>query len=223
MIPQIKCQVRKIGSGDCAMGSGSIGYVMFRACAMSVTISPLLLALREGTRACHEGLEARLPFFSEGFDRAAYAHLLGAYHGFHAPLDILLAEYQGTERNKTPALSRDLGALAIDIEALPLCHALPRIDDEASALGVMYVLEGSTLGGQVLKRAMAERLGIDADNGGAFLDIYGAHTGARWRSFLDRLAGADPEPASQARTVKAAVETFTCFERWLEERRVLVC
>ncbi|BCJ07949.1 biliverdin-producing heme oxygenase [Pseudomonas sp. RtIB026] len=223
MIPQIKCQVRKIGSGGGAMGSGSIGCVMFRACAMSATVSPLLLALREGTRACHEGLEARLPFFSEGFDRAAYARLLAAYHGFHAPLDTLLAGYQAAERNKTPALSRDLSALAIDVEALPLCHALPRIDDEASALGVMYVLEGSTLGGQLLKRAMAERLGIDADSGGAFLDVYGAQTGARWRSFLARLAGADPEPAAQARTVKAAVETFTCFEQWLEERRVLAC
>ncbi|QXH58324.1 biliverdin-producing heme oxygenase [Pseudomonas maumuensis] len=190
---------------------------------MSVTVSPLLLALREGTRACHQGLEARLPFFSAGFDRAAYARLLAAYHGFHAPLDTLLAEYQTAERNKTPALSRDLGALAIDAQALPVCHALPRIDDEASALGVMYVLEGSTLGGQVLKRAMAERLGIDTDSGGAFLDIYGAQTGARWRSFLQRLAAADPQPAAQARTVAAAVATFTCFEQWLEARRVLVC
>ena len=190
---------------------------------MSATVSPLLLALREGTRACHQRLEARLPFFSEGFDRAAYADLLGAYHGFYAPLDLLLGAYQSAERHKTPTLSRDLGALAIDIEALPRCHALPRIDDEASALGVMYVLEGSTLGGQVLKRAMAERLGIDADNGGAFLDVYGPLTGARWRSFLERLAAATPEPTAQARTVEAAVDTFICFEQWLEERRVLAC
>ncbi len=150
----------------------------------TTTPSPLLLALRQGTRDCHKMLEARLPFFSPSFDSADYRRLLQAYYGFHFPLEHCLSDYQGRERHKAPTLARDLLALGLseaDVGALPLCQALPAIHDEASALGVMYVLEGSTLGGQVLKRAMAERLGIGHDSGAAFLDVYGERTGeASW-------------------------------------------
>lgn len=190
---------------------------------MPDTTSPLLLALREGTRTCHKGLEQRLPFFSEGFDLPAYRCLIEAYHGFHAPLDAALTGYQGAERRKAPALVKDLRALNLarhDIDALPLCPTLPRIDSEACALGVMYVLEGSTLGGQVLKRAMAERLGIDADSGAAFLDVYGPETGANWRAFLQRLAEASV--STQAQSVDAAIATFECFEQWLDQKGVLL-
>ncbi|MBH3413787.1 biliverdin-producing heme oxygenase [Pseudomonas putida] len=188
----------------------------------TTTPSPLLLALREGTRDCHKSLEARLPFFSPSFDSADYRRLLQAYYGFHLPLEHCLSDYQGRERHKAPTLVRDLLALGLseaDIGALPLCQALPAIRDEASALGVMYVLEGSTLGGQVLKRAMAERLGIGHDSGAAFLDVYGERTGSYWRSFLERL---DRAPAAeQAVTVQAAIDTFTRFEAWLDHRGVL--
>lgn len=191
----------------------------------TTTPSPLLLALREGTRDCHKALETRLPFFSPGFDSAAYRRLLQAYYGFHAPLEQQLSDYQGPERRKATTLARDLLALDLseaDISALPLCQALPAIHDEASALGVMYVLEGSTLGGQVLKRAMAERLGIGHDSGAAFLDVYGERTGSYWRSFLERLGKAPAVATAQATTVQAAIDTFTRFEAWLGERDVLI-
>ncbi|MFJ2982017.1 MULTISPECIES: biliverdin-producing heme oxygenase [unclassified Pseudomonas] len=186
--------------------------------------SPLLLALREGTRDCHKSLEARLPFFKTDFDIAAYRRLIQAYYGFHAPLETRLGEYQEARRAKTSALVLDLQALelsAADIDALPLCQALPAISNEASALGVMYVLEGSTLGGQVLKRAMAERLGLGPTLGTGFFDVYGALTGNYWRIFLDRLGQASCAPAAQAATVQAAIETFQCFEHWLGQRKVL--
>ncbi|MFK0312536.1 biliverdin-producing heme oxygenase [Pseudomonas sp. NPDC090233] len=186
--------------------------------------SPLLLALREGTRDCHKSLEARLPFFDTDFDVAAYSRLIQAYYGFHAPLEACLGEYQEPLRAKTPALTLDLQALqlsAADIDALPLCQALPTIRNEACALGVMYVLEGSTLGGQVLKRAMAERFGMGPATGTGFFDVYGALTGNYWRDFLDRLGQASTAPAAQAATVQAAVETFQCFEHWLGQRNVL--
>ncbi|MGF6391907.1 biliverdin-producing heme oxygenase [Pseudomonas plecoglossicida] len=191
---------------------------------MPASPSPLLLALREATLACHKSLEVRLPFFDTGFDTAAYSRLLQAYYGFHTPLEARLGTWQEPVRAKTPALTQDLQALklsASDIDTLPLCQALPAINDEASALGVMYVLEGSTLGGQVLKRAMAERLGLRPGSGTSFLDVYGAQTGRYWRDFLERLGQASTAPATKAATVQAAVDTFTCFENWLGQRNVL--
>lgn len=187
--------------------------------------SPLLLALRTGTHDCHKALERRLPFFREGFDTHAYRRLLAAYYGFHAPLELRLGHYLAGERLKSPALVRDLFALGLseaDIDGLPLCQTLPSIDDAARALGVMYVMEGSTLGGQVLKRAMTERLGLGPDDGTGFLDVYGTMTGSYWRAFLEQLGQAPSAPAEQAATVQAAIDTFCCFERWLERCGVLL-
>ncbi|WP_295488068.1 biliverdin-producing heme oxygenase [uncultured Pseudomonas sp.] len=187
--------------------------------------SPLLLALRQGTHACHKTLETRLPFFSDAFDLHAYRRLVAAYHGFHAPLEARLSDYQDDDRHKAPTLRRDLQALGLtvaQIDALPLCRDLPTITDHAHALGVMYVLEGSTLGGQVLKRAMAQRLGIDADSGGGFLDVYGSATASRWRSFLQRLEQAPTSPAAVADSVACAVATFECFAQWLDTCQVLL-
>ncbi|MFB4392856.1 biliverdin-producing heme oxygenase [Pseudomonas sp. LS_1] len=193
------------------------------SCAPQHPPSPLLLALRAGTQSSHKALEQRLPFFDARFDLHGYRALMQAYYGFHAPLETLLVGHQESARNKTPALTRDLQALglsAAQIDALPLCSALPVVADEACALGVMYVLEGSTLGGQVLKRAMAERLGLDANNGGAFLDVYAGATGANWRRFLERLGTAPA--SSQDAAVQAAIATFERFEQWLDDRGVLL-
>lgn len=191
--------------------------------------SLLLTALRQGTGPCHKALEDRLPFFDERFDRCAYQRLMTAYYGFHAPLEQALGGFlpalDQPRRAKTPALALDLQNLGLtpaQIDALPLCSALPRITDQAQALGVTYVLEGSTLGGQVLKRAMAERLTLGAHNGGAFLDVYGAQTGSLWRAFLEILEQAPDSPADQARVAQAAIDTFTCFERWLDSQEVLL-
>jgi heme oxygenase len=60
------------------------------------------------------------------------------------------------------------------IARLPQCQTLPVIDSGPTCLGVLYVLEGATLGGQILRREIASRLRLDADNGAAFLDVYGA-------------------------------------------------
>ena len=170
-----------------------------------------------------------MPFFSAGFDLAAYRNLLMAYHGFHAPLERrlspFLAELDQPRRAKAPALLRDLHALGLtpaETDTLPECQMLPAVTCEASALGVMYVMEGSTLGGQVLKRVMAERMGVDQASGGAFLDVYGTETGSLWRGFLLFLDRYRASPEEQARTVQAAIDTFASFERWLEAREVLL-
>ncbi|PWB35320.1 biliverdin-producing heme oxygenase [Pseudomonas sp. SDI] len=192
-------------------------------------VPAILAALRLGTADLHRRLEARLPFFSAQLDRDYYRRLLMAYYGFHAPLEQALAAHVGAldpaRRAKTPTLIRDLQALGLapaQIAALPRCEVIPLIRCEDSALGAMYVIEGATLGGQVLKRAMAERLHIDAGNGGAFLDVYGQATGPLWRSFLGFLASAVTRPQQHEVVVAAAIDTFSSFERWLDAQEVLL-
>ncbi|TFY91007.1 biliverdin-producing heme oxygenase [Pseudomonas nabeulensis] len=200
--------------------------------AHDVGVPSLLEALRTGTALLHVALEKRLPFFCERLDAGWYQRLLQAYYGFYAPMEAALSDsglipdgFDPVLRVKTPTLLGDLYALGLDeaaITALPRCAELPIFDTPAACLGALYVLEGATLGGQVLRREMAQRLDINADNGGAFLNVYGAETGRRWKDFLDYLGSQPLDACAKERAVLAARSTFSCFEQWLDSQEVLL-
>jgi heme oxygenase len=202
-----------------------------QAKAREVYVPPVLQDLRAGTAELHIALEKRLPFFSDTLDTQAFVRLMQAYYGFYLPLenallrsDAMPADFELTPRLKAPTLCTDLHALGMSAEALqnlPQCQPLPVIDSSAACLGVLYVLEGATLGGQILRREISSRLGLEADNGAAFLDIYGAATGRRWRDFIEYLGSRPMSAAERAAVVTAAQTTFSCFEHWLESREVL--
>jgi len=64
-----------------------------------------------------------------------------------------LPDYES--RRKLPLLSQDLvalGASAEELDRLPRCQGLPACDEPAAAMGYLYVMEGATLGGQMLLR-----------------------------------------------------------------------
>lgn len=192
----------------------------------------LIQALRAETAELHVTLEKRLPFFSEQLDLDLYRRLMAAYYGFYQPLEQRLHVLELTPigldqslRIKLPVLRADLTALGLDdaaIEALPICPELPRIDSRAAALGVSYVLEGATLGGQILRRQVAEQLGLDASSGAAFLNVYGELTGRRWKDFLQYLDDRNLGDAQTLEATRAARATFTYFEHWLDSQEVLL-
>ncbi|WP_339538748.1 biliverdin-producing heme oxygenase [Pseudomonas sp. RA_15y_Pfl2_54] len=196
-----------------------------------VYVPPVLQDLRAGTAELHIALEKRLPFFSDALDVPAFKRLIQAYYGFYLPLesalrdsDAIPADFDLSPRLKAQTLHSDLKALGdcgAAIDSLPMCQRLPLIDSSAASLGVLYVLEGATLGGQILRREIASRLGLEAQNGAAFLDVYGAATGRRWREFIEYLGSRPMPTAEREAVVLAAQNTFSCFERWLDSREVL--
>ncbi|MCF4994686.1 biliverdin-producing heme oxygenase [Pseudomonas syringae] len=200
--------------------------------ARDVHVPLVLQDLRAGTAELHIALEKRLPFFSDTLDTNAFRRLVEAYYGFYRPLESVLrdsgaipADFDLAQRFKTPTLQADLKALGVPAERLtqlPMCVQLPAIDSSAACLGVMYVLEGATLGGQILRREIASRLNLEADNGAAFLDIYGAATGRRWRDFIDYLGSRPLDAAERQAVVTTAQSTFACFEHWLDGQEVLL-
>lgn len=196
--------------------------------AREVYVPPVLQDLRAGTAELHIALEKRLPFFSDTLDINAFKRLMQAYYGFYQPLEQALLDsglipddFDLTPRLKAATLYADLQTLGAASTTLPMCRELPLISASAASLGVLYVLEGATLGGQILRREIAARLNLDADNGAAFLDIYGAATGRRWRDFIEYLGSRPLDAAERAAVVVAAQTTFSCFERWLESQEVL--
>jgi len=192
----------------------------------------LIQALRAETAQLHVALEKRLPFFSERLDLDWYRRLMAAYYGFYQPLEqrlhkpaLIPTGLDQSLRIKRPVLQADLATLGMDaaaIEALPVCRQLPRIDSHAAALGVSYVLEGATLGGQILRRRVAEQLGLDASSGAAFLNVYGELTGRRWKDFLQYLDDRNLGESQTLEVTRAARATFTHFEHWLDSQKVLL-
>jgi heme oxygenase len=188
--------------------------------------------LRDGTRDHHARAEACLPFLAPTLDRAGYAAALAALLGFHAPLESALATapwsrvgLDWSRRRKTALLVTDLERLGWSgaaVAALPRTR-VPRPRSLATALGCAYVVEGSTLGGQLLRRHVARTLGLGTDDGCAFLSAYGADVGPMWRAFVAALEiGVAREGCDPDEVLAAARTTFDALADWLTARLVPV-
>ena len=79
----------------------------------------------------------------------------------------------------------------------------------ASLLGALYVLEGSTLGGQVIARRLNHIIGHDGVVATRYLNAYQAQTLTQWqvlRQLLDDVGHAHPQMADLV--VLGAMATF---------------
>ena len=95
------------------------------------------------------------------------------------------------------AIARD--ATDLDIRLTPAKTSIMPFDDQSALFGALYVLEGSTLGAQVLK-SRAAALGMRDDFGARHLAVMTQGL-SHWRSFLhqlDDIERFDIEYAAQA-------------------------
>jgi len=183
--------------------------------------------LRQVTNDLHLSVERHFDLPGRHWTRDSYRRLLERLWGFHAPLEVALArlDWQGTvivpgERCKRAWLEADmlhLGMNPASIAGLEMCHNLPAIRNMHDGLGALYVLEGSTLGGQVILRALQTALNISPLAGGRFFASHDKATGAMWRSYLDALEEAGAAPTAAGAIERAALATFTAFDRWFDE------
>jgi heme oxygenase len=185
---------------------------------------PLLERLRRETSSLHGALENSLDLLRPGMTLAAYRTLLEGFYGFYAPWETKVAgEIDGVlprfseERRKTPLLERDLQFLQSEFDVIPRCLALPDTSSLPGVLGTLYVLEGSTLGGQVLTRHFLKQFGVSPAQGCSFFSSYGEAVGQRWRAFCERLA-AYSAPETDSSIVHSAAETFRLLGGWLGRR-----
>jgi heme oxygenase len=84
-------------------------------------------------------------------------------------------------------------------------------------LGTMYVLEGATLGGQFISRAVGQRFGFDQKKGCRFFSSYGPEVGSMWRCCGEVVRQQMNSSADADRFVAYATLTFSTFAQWLKE------
>ena len=171
--------------------------------------------LRSGTSAAHATLEdtTLMRAFVSGADDLGYARdYLTRQYRLHLSLESTLAAVVPTDVAtlrlvKSDWLAEDLRRVdaPISTEAVPM----PQVDTWASAVGAMYVVEGSTLGLQKVRRQLLAAGSTGWQVESRFVRGYGEATAARWREFLQltELLPADQWPVA----VAAAQGTFEAF------------
>ncbi len=167
---------------------------------MSISV---LDRLRAATSKAHRELEGRLNIIERLSAPGGKQTLVPRYYGMHLAAERAawpwLTSMAGLDiegRSRLAVIEADLTAL--HIAKFDNFAKLPSIEGPGEALGLMYVLEGSTLGGKMIRKTLSAR-GRDL-TGLNFLDPYGSRTGTRWRDFigvLEREAAGDSAAAER--------------------------
>lgn len=95
-----------------------------------------------------------------------------------------------------------------------------KVTDLAAALGYMYVIEGSMLGGQVLLRQVKKKLGFDENHGASFFGGYGADTGKYWKRFLDKFCDYIVNSNCETAAINGSVKAFEDIRLYFGESSV---
>jgi len=183
----------------------------------------VLRRLRTETAAEHQAVEGVLDLLDPELTHDRLVTALTRMHGFWQAAEAGLDAWAGVDpadaaevdwpsRRRTSLFAADLAALgAAPAADLP---ALSPVADTDEALGRLYVLEGSSLGGVLIDRHLAALPQFAGTGRLSCFSPYGERTGAMWHA-LRTVTRARVEGGGDAdRLVGAARETFGTLARW---------
>ncbi|QII30316.1 biliverdin-producing heme oxygenase [Stenotrophomonas maltophilia] len=171
------------------------------------------LRLKAATRDSHGALDKRIMAGDIFADRSNFARFLRVQYRFHRSIDALYASPALDALLPDLAERRRLQQVRSDLQDLE--QALPGEDITAlgndlplpTALGWLYVAEGSNLGGTVLYK-MAAALGLDRDFGARHLAAHPDGAARHWREFTAALDAVVLSPAQEQEVIDAADAAF---------------
>jgi len=183
----------------------------------------VLRRLRAETAAEHRAVEDTLDLLSPALTRDRLVVVLTRMHGFWLAAEASLDAWAAAEpadatgvdwpsRRRAALFATDLAALgATGRSARP---ELPAVEDTDAALGRMYVLEGSSLGGVFIDRHLATLPQLAAVGRLSAFSPYGEQTGAMWHAFRTATRARIAGGGNADRLVAAARETFGALAGW---------
>ncbi len=184
----------------------------------------VLRDLRTATAAEHERVETALALLDPHLDRDRLVQVLGRLHAFWRAADAGLDGWAARHPADAAALRWDrrrrAGVYAADLAALgasPVADDVPALPDVAGtgeALGRLYVMEGSTLGGTFIDRHLATLPALAGAPRLRAFSPYGEDTGAMWAAFRRATRRHVAEGGDAARVVAAARGTFAVLADW---------
>ena len=188
-----------------------------------------LQQLRRDTAADHDAVESAVPLMTADLTLDQYISVLRRFHNVVCAWDNWAARHAPTDLQESVAARRRCTLLSRDLEHLQtgpirttdasvLIEQFQKISQQhsparAAFLGMMYVIEGSTLGGQYIAKHVEQHFGFRRGEGDAYFRGYGDQTMPMWRQFQAILRDV-PEEDTPA-LVAAAKDTFQIFGEWM--------
>jgi heme oxygenase len=180
-----------------------------------------MMSLRRATEDAHKSVDSDMRRGDWLSSPSSYAAFLERTLRFHRIVETAMTpvarRIEGlgyADRRRSSLLEDDLAALArAGVFPSPVAEQFVRappllISGAGAALGCLYVVEGSRLGGMVLARWIASRLGYDRDFGASSFAARPGTTMSRWRAF-GALVEAHVASAPEDRTLMVAVAQTT--------------
>lgn len=188
----------------------------------------ILARLKAETLPQHQNTEDTVDLMREDFTLEEYKNLLMRFYGFYKPFEAKMREAIGEnpielnhdERLNTPRLEQDLKHFGLsdeEISNIRLSENLPELSSQERIFGSLYVIEGSTLGGQVISRHLKQKFDIDAENGAAFFSGYCKETGTMWKSFGEAITNFAEQSENHDEIINGAKDTFEKIGKSLEK------
>ena len=182
--------------------------------------------LREATAPLHSQLNQQpllVALLGKELPLADYQQLLGSYYSLYHQLEAAIKLYITQQpidfdyqpRYKTPLLLNDLKYWHIKPEPLACQIVVPDLNSLGALLGLLYVLEGSTLGGQFIAQHLKLTYGYTRSTGSDFYSAYGEQTTTHWQSFISYLNSFSDQPDLAAIAIDTACLSFACFNQAL--------
>jgi heme oxygenase len=185
----------------------------------------ILERLRSETRPQHDRLEevAGSEKLATGtLSPAEYLKLLKANYVAHrrlegAVLDMPEMKKLLADRQKASLLEADLRQAGIDPDLTweELEQVLPplQLQNQHQALGAQYVMEGATLGGVVILRALLQHPQLQALQPFHYYGCYGGDNGKRWSQFRKIMLALVQSPQEEEEILKGSLSAYQYFEK----------
>jgi heme oxygenase (biliverdin-IX-beta and delta-forming) len=158
----------------------------------------------------------------------AYQRILQLLYGYVEPAEKAIAlqfvqenlPLDYSARKRIPHLVKDLrffGIASTDLQRIPCCRTLPALDSFDSALGCLYLFEGSRLGGLVIAKALIDKFGFENEQGYAYFGSDGLEVSVFWKSFKAMTENYVKAGGNGPQVISSAQAGFRCLNDWLNQ------
>ncbi|WCE03597.1 biliverdin-producing heme oxygenase [Pseudoxanthomonas sp. JBR18] len=179
--------------------------------------------LKAATHATHDRLDKTIMARDIFASREKFAKFVRVQYRFHRDIDALYGNEALVALIPNLGERRRLLKIATDLSDLRQALPLPvpgKLDNGTSlptALGWLYVAEGSNLGGTILYKLASQKLGLGSGLGASHLAAHPDGAARHWREFTKVLDSVPLSPAQEGEMVLGAEAAFRAVQGYVRE------
>jgi heme oxygenase len=189
----------------------------------------VMMTLRRETQSLHLDTERVFPLMRKDLNLSQYRTILELLSVMHTRVEESIPECPSERlrtfadmRRRTPALDKDreyLSSLGVVSLSVPIVPPPPSLSTELAWIGMLYVSEGSRLGGIYLSGHLEKHFKFSNGMGYSYFSGSGRRTKAEWSDFCS-MCEEMVAPADVSRLTLAAKDSFQwhlkCFQTLLQ-------